>query len=652
VVRQHTASLAFTVPSFAFDALNDTTRAGLVALDSLGVPVQAPRITFSSSDTAAVLIDSTGLLRARGNGSATIQARALSGVVATVPAAVAQQVTRVTVARDTVAFDALHARLSMRAMALDRLGSPVAGATLKYVSENDSIALVDPTGQIEARSNGTTRVVSIYGADTGGVVARVQQRAVRIVTGTDTVRLGALGDTQGITATAVDSLGSSVTGALSSLSVADTSVAQALDSVTVKAITNGSTAVHFAVAGVTGTVVVVVRQIAASINATLDSSEQIASLPLNSVIPITCRVWDRNGHAMSAAPSVLPSSGNRWTGSACNNLRIQRSGLDTVQLVADTVRASLAIALAVRPTTALAVGAFLTVDSMPTGTFPWAPSARLTQGGTIEIYSSLGDVTGATPRSSLHRFVSLDGVTFAYDGLVLSPDADSCGLDGTGIENVAIVQRSDAPGWRMFYAGGSNDCYGWQVLSAVSLDGRVWAKEPGVRLRNGGPLPPDAPLTPPWPVGEGMVVEQLPSGDWRMLAGSYEHVVPTEEKWQIAEWRSSDQLTWSYVGTVLTTRDMPLEGQGSVYSPTLAQIGPGLWRMIFTADNRGTGQAFQSSLWSAVSLDKEHWQLEGQLMGAQNENLYYSALVGDRLVFIRQEPEQSMRLGIATIQMP
>ncbi len=651
-VAQVPASVSLAGAGFTFDAFNDTARALPQVTDSLGALIVGARVSYWSIDSSIASVDTAGVVRARGNGFTRVVVQAAAGVVGTAPVNVAQQVVRIALARDTLAFNALHAVLPMGAVGLDRLGSPVVVDTLTYTSADSGVATVRADGQIEALANGVARVLAVHGADSAVVIARVQQRPVRVLLGTDTVRLSALGDTHLITAVAVDSLGYSVSGGVSSLAIADPSVAHVFDSATVKAVGNGTTTAAFTVAGVPANVAVLVRQVAASIQVSLDSGTQIVSMPADSLIPVRCRVWDRNGQAISAVPSVGPSSGGRWSGNACDDLRVRHSGFDTLRVVADTVTASLPIVLAVRPIASSAVGDILNADSLPSATSPWAPSARLVQGGVVEVYAALADLSSSIPRSSLHRFKSLDGVNFTYDGLVLDHDADSCALNGTGIENVAIVRRGDAAGWRMYYAAGSNDCYGWQVFSAVSADGRTWVKEPGVRLSNGGPVPPDLPHTPPWPVGEGMVVDQLPSGEWRMIVGSYEHALPTVDKWQIAEWRSSDQLVWSYVGLVLTAGDMPLEAQGSVYSPTIAEIAPGLWRMIFTGDNRGTGQTFRSRLWSAVSVDQVHWQFEGELMGAPGTNLYYSALAGDRLMFIRQDPGQPFRLGVATIEMP
>jgi hypothetical protein len=73
--------------------------------------------------------------------------------------------------------------------------------------------------------------------------------------------------------------------------------------------------------------------------------------------------------------------------------------------------------------------------------------------------------------------------------------------------------------------------------------------------------------------------------------------------------------------------------------------------MIVTADNlRDPGG--RSRLWSAVSTDKVHWRLEGELMGAVGTDLYYSSLVDNLLVFVRLDAGQPRRLAFATVDMP
>jgi hypothetical protein len=209
----------------------------------------------------------------------------------------------------------------------------------------------------------------------------------------------------------------------------------------------------------------------------------------------------------------------------------------------------------------------------------------------------------------------------------------------------------------MFYAAGSWGCYGWQVLSAVSVDERHWIKELGARLGNGGELfsPPSPPTDVPWPVGEGLTIDQLPDGRWRMLTASFEHVLnpAPDAHWQISEWVSDDQLSWSYSGIVLPTSAMPVEAQGSVYSPSVVEFAPGLYRMFFTGDNRRLSTQPRSALWSAVSTDKRTWQIEGELIGAPGTDVYYATVVDSQLYFlVNTTGHWSPIPRVATVTMP
>jgi hypothetical protein len=319
---------------------------------------------------------------------------------------------------------------------------------------------------------------------------------------------------------------------------------------------------------------------------------------------------------------------------------------------AGTVVTTVPVVIAVAPIVSSPLGEFITIDSFPSeGSLPWAPSARLNGQGQLEVYfavySTRPDSTGHT-RADMHRAVSSDGVHFTYAGRTLTHASDICDQQGQGLENMIILPRQDAPGWRMLYAAGSNVCWGWQVFSAVSSDEVTWTKEPGVRLSNGQTLPL---FPPPWPVGEGLTSYRDVSGRWHLIVGTEDHVQPAVDQWQIGEWTSMDQLNWSYSGTVLTTGQMPPDGAGHVYSPTVGQVSAGLWRMVFTADNRPT-PGHRSKLWSAVSTDRVHWQVEGVLLGSDNSNLFYPSLVNERLVFLRSDDGGNLRLATATVRMP
>ncbi len=618
-----------------------------------GILLAKPMVTYVTRAPLVVTVDLGGLVESRGNGTAWIVARSPSGATDSLQVTVAQQAARVVTSRDTLVFEALEAVQTFEASAVDRLGVEVAGVTLSYAATDTAIATVGPAGDVRALANGLTTVTVAGGGESLTVAVRVQQRPVRVLIDADSLHFIALGETATVIGVPVDSLGHTVPGGIADLAVEDTTVLELVDSVTIRAKQNGRTMLRFSAAGLPVQQLGVVSQIPDTIVVAL-ADPQIVSLERDSLIPLSCQVLDQNGYAVAVEPTVSQSNGGRWSGSNCRDLRIQLSGFDTVVLHAGSLSASLPLVLAVRPITSSAVGEYLVPDSIPANVGPWAPTLLRNETGELELYFTgyVQDSVDATQfRGHLHRLLSQDGVTYRYDGIALPHDDSVCELNGSGIENIAIVPRAEAPGWRMYYAGGSFPCYGWQVFSAVSDDRRTWTKEPGARLSNGGNLPPAPPVAPVWPVGEGMVVEQLPTGEWRMLVGGYRLQATFEDKFHIVEWRSSDQLAWSYVGSVFTTDDLPAEGQRSVYSPTIREFSPGLWRMIVTADNlRDPGG--RSRLWSAVSTDKVTWQLEGELMGAEGTNLAYSSLVDELLVFTRQDAGQPRRLASATVVMP
>ena len=136
-----------------------------------------------------------------------------------------------------------------------------------------------------------------------------------------------------------------------------------------------------------------------------------------------------------------------------------------------------------------------------------------------------------------------------------------------------------------------------------------------------------------------------------MVIGGYEIRSPPEGKFQIVSWRSPDQLNWTYEGPVLTTRQLPPEGGRAVYSPTMTEVVPGLYRMLFTADDLNAPGG-RSRLWSAVSTDKEHWRLEGEFLADPVQDYYYSTFAGGRLVTVLGSDGFARKLYTAKVEMP
>jgi len=405
----------------------------------------------------------------------------------------------------------------------------------------------------------------------------------------------------------------------------------------VRAVGSGATwVVAAADLGTPDSVAVSVTRVVDSLVVETDPHQPILSIGYDGLLPMVCRVFDPSGAVIPTATTVSSATG-ALEGTSCADLRARHSGPDTLRVQAAGYQTALPVTVAVRPALLGPPAQPIAAAGLPAGCQPWAPTFRHSSTGDWELYFT-GYCGAAAPTSgsgNLHRLRSTDGVHFSYDGVAMTRDPDPGNPRGTGIENIAIVPRADSPGWRMFFAAGGNDSYGWQIYSAVSSDERTWKAEPGVRVSNGGTFPPLRPVQPPWPVGEGIEIDRTPEGEWRMITGGYENVRPAENAFQLVEWRSPDQVTWSYRGAVLTTHQVGPAASRSVYSPSVHQLVPGLYRMYFTGGNEQYPGG-RSRIYTAVSVDRAHWQIEGVLVSQPNTDFFYSSFVDGTLVFVRQ----------------
>lgn len=89
----------------------------------------------------------------------------------------------------------------------------------------------------------------------------------------------------------------------------------------------------------------------------------------------------------------------------------------------------------------------------------------------------------------------------------------------------------------------------------------------------------------------------------------------------------------------------------AVYSPSVVQIGPSMWRMYFCADDRNQPNG-RSRLYSAVSRDLESWTFEGEFMSQPDLGFWYATVAGDELYFIRQGSDKAMFLSRTQIVQP
>ena len=160
-VMQSPDSVAVLPAEATIGALGDTLRLAAEAFDANGRAVAGAEFSWESSDDAVATVDSSGLVTAAGNGTATITASA-GGASGEAVVTVMQEVSAVAVTpeADTIApGDTLR----LAAEAYDANGQRVAGAAFAWSSSDASVATVDGSGLVTGVGEGMARIAAAVG---------------------------------------------------------------------------------------------------------------------------------------------------------------------------------------------------------------------------------------------------------------------------------------------------------------------------------------------------------------------------------------------------------------------------------------------------------------------------------------------------------
>ncbi|HUL49026.1 MAG TPA: Ig-like domain-containing protein, partial [Gemmatimonadales bacterium] len=402
VVNQHVAAVHAASARTQLDALGDTVRVAVSAFDSLNVLLTNQRLLFGAADSSVASVDSAGLVTARANGSTWVRAFATNGVADSVQFTVLQQVARVQANQAALEFQSLHAVQPLAVVALDRLGSPVAGAKVSYASADPTVVSVDLGGNVRAVGNGATQLTASVLNFSATIAAHVAQRVVRIAVPFDTVRFTALGDTARIQGVPVDSLGVPASYAAVSLAIADTSVVQRNDSDNVRARGNGSTVATLTAGELSVPVQLVVDQVPVTMTASVTFANPVLTLPVGAVLPVACRVLDRNGFAVNRVPALIRTVQGTVTGTGCADARVAHSGYDTLVFALGSVQATVPVIVATAPDS---VGVIAASQPLTTVTRDQYLGENLSNPLILALRPLVSDILAAygNPTSSLDR---------------------------------------------------------------------------------------------------------------------------------------------------------------------------------------------------------------------------------------------------------
>ena len=179
-------SLTIAPHTVSFDALGDTARFTATVRDQHGQQVVGGTTEWTSSDPAVASVNGSGLVRATGNGTATIAATSDSAT-GTAMVAVAQVAALVTVTPGNVQFSSLGGSTQLTGAVHDANGHVLAGEGVAWSSGDASVATVDASGVVRPVANGRVAIQAASGGLNGLANVVVEQVA-------DSVALSSPGD--------------------------------------------------------------------------------------------------------------------------------------------------------------------------------------------------------------------------------------------------------------------------------------------------------------------------------------------------------------------------------------------------------------------------------------------------------------------------
>ena len=167
------------LPVSAFlDSAGETVQLTATAFDRNGQVVPEALISWASGNPAVATVDSTGLVTAVANGTATITAAA--GDISMDIEVSVSPVVEISLSSTTPTLTALGDTLQMVAAPLDANGEPVPEASIDWSSSRPTVAKVNDTGLVTAKSNGTTLISATSGTAEASVTVTVSQVGVGI----------------------------------------------------------------------------------------------------------------------------------------------------------------------------------------------------------------------------------------------------------------------------------------------------------------------------------------------------------------------------------------------------------------------------------------------------------------------------------------
>lgn len=390
------ASIAVNPTSVSI-TVGQTSQLTATVKDSNNAVISGASVTWTIDKPAVASVSSTGLVTGLTAGTATITAT--SGPAhTTVPVTIAPPPPNAVVVSPSSATLFVTQSVQLTATVTDAAGQPLSGQSVTWSSANPTIASVDANGLVHALLPGTATINATNGSLVGHATITVKLVPTsQVGVSPDAAQLF-VGQTQQLTAVALDSVGDTLTNRAVTWSSTNTGVARVTTSGLVTAAAPGSAVIIAKIEGQTGTASITVSLVPVR---TVTVTPALDTVIVGAVVQETAALKDSAGNTLTGR-TIDWTSSDQSVAVVSSSGRVVTVGAGTVTITATSEGV---------PGTATIV-----VLPVPVSTVVVAPAtASIVVGGTQQFTDTLKDASGAVLSGRVVAWTSSDTTIATVD---------------------------------------------------------------------------------------------------------------------------------------------------------------------------------------------------------------------------------------------
>ena len=291
------AIVTITPSSVTLTAIGETMQLNATVKDAKDQTVPGATVTWQSNNPAVAEVNSSGLVTARTNGTATITATS-GGKSTPATITVAQASSTIAIHPASATLVAIGETIQLSTTVKDAKDQIITGATVSWSSNNPAVAEVNTSGLVTTRGNGPVTITATSGGQAATATITVAQASSTISIHPASATLTAIGETMQLSATVKDAKDQTVPGATVTWQSNNPAVAEVSSSGLVTARTNGTATIIATSAGKTTTAVILVTQSPATIIITPSSATLTA---IGETVQLSTTVKDAKQQTVTGA---------------------------------------------------------------------------------------------------------------------------------------------------------------------------------------------------------------------------------------------------------------------------------------------------------------------------------------------------------------